>query len=78
MAEYSLANFISLKTVTETVGRNSISVVTFGTGKKQIKDCSVAWIMGRQHPGETTSSYMIEGLINYLVSIYSNPTPELA
>lgn len=37
MAEYSLANFISLKNVIETVGRNNISVVTIGTGKKQIK-----------------------------------------
>jgi hypothetical protein len=59
MAEHSLANYVSLKTVIETVGRNSISVVTIGTGKRQIKDCSVAWIMGRQHPGETTSSFMI-------------------
>jgi len=71
MAEYSLSNFVSVKTVTETVGRNSITVVTVGTGKKLIKDCSVVWILGRQHPGETTSSYMVEGIINYLVSIYS-------
>lgn len=45
--------------------------MTIGSGKKQIKDCSVVWVLGRQHPGETTSSYMVEGIINYLVSLYS-------
>lgn len=58
VAEYSLAQFVSIKAVTETVGRNSISVVTLGTGRKPIKECSVAWVIARQHPGETTSSFM--------------------
>jgi hypothetical protein len=51
MSQYSLANFISIKTVAETVCRNSITVVTFGTGKRHIKDCNVLWVVGRQHPG---------------------------
>jgi len=51
MAEYSLSNFFTLKHVVETVGRNSISVLTFGTGKRHIKDCKVCWVLSRQHPG---------------------------
>jgi hypothetical protein len=51
MTTYSLSNFISIKTVSETVGRNSLTIITLATGKKHIKDCNIVWILGRQHPG---------------------------
>lgn len=78
MLMHSIDSVISVKSVVETVGRNSVNVVTIGTGRKPIQDCAVAWVLGRQHPGETTSSFMIEGVINYLVSVYSNPPAEFA
>jgi murein tripeptide amidase MpaA len=28
----------------------------------------IIWILGRQHPGETTGSFMMEGIIEYLLS----------
>lgn len=51
MSELSISRYFSLKTAVETVGGNAINVLTFGTGKKQVQDCSVAWIVARQHPG---------------------------
>jgi murein tripeptide amidase MpaA len=37
-------------------------------GRNGPKGKKVVWIIARQHPGEVTSSFMIEGMINYLVS----------
>ena len=73
MLNKSLHHLVSLKLVSETVGRNSVNVMTIGSGKKPIKDCKVVWIFGRQHPGEITASYMAEGIMEYLVSLYSLP-----
>lgn len=36
-----------------------------------IEECKVVWIIARQHPAETTSSYMIEGIIKYLLPLIS-------
>lgn len=51
MMDKSLTNVVSLKMLGETVGRNIVSVLTIGSGKKQLKDCKIVWIFGRQHPG---------------------------
>lgn len=69
------SNIVTLKTICETVGRNSVNVLTIGSGKKAIKDCKIVWVFGRQHPGETTASYMAEGIINYVIGLYSSPPP---
>ena len=49
----------SVKTISETLGKNKINLITISTGKKMIEDCKVVWILARQHPAETTSSYMV-------------------
>jgi hypothetical protein len=36
----------------------------------------IIYIIGRQHPGETPASFIVEGLINFLVS-YSIEAKEL-
>lgn len=51
MPELLLSSFFSLKTAVETVGGNSINVLTFSTGRKQAQECNIAWIIARQHPG---------------------------
>ena len=42
---------------------NGLKKIVFGSGEKTI------FIVGRQHPGETLSSFFIEGIIEYLNSI---------
>lgn len=74
MSNKLLSNYVNIKSAVETVGGNYINVVTIGTGKSSLKDSGVVWVLGRQHPGETTGSFMIEGIINYLVSLYSSRT----
>ena len=48
--------------------------MTISAGEKQLSDSKIVWILARQHPGETTSSYIVEGIINYLLSLFSNYT----
>ena len=31
----------------------------------------MVWILARQHPGETTGSFMVEGIIKYLLQVVS-------
>jgi hypothetical protein len=52
-------NCICIKRICETVGKNSVNIVTVSNGRRSIKDCRVVWVIGRQHPGETSSSYMV-------------------
>lgn len=66
-------NIVSLKIVCESVGRNTVNYLIIGSAKRSIKDYKVVWVFGRQHPGETTASYMAEGMIDYLISLYSSP-----
>ena len=61
------ANILSIKKLCETVGKNTINLVSISTGKQTLKDSKIIWIIARQHPVETTSSYMVEGIINYLL-----------
>ena len=60
------SKYLSIKKLCETVGKNTVNLITIATGQ-QAPDSKVVWILGRQHPVETTSSYMLEGIITYLL-----------
>jgi len=47
------------------------------TGQKMIEDCKVVWILARQHPAETTGSYMVEGILRYLLPLISQAKSSL-
>lgn len=53
----------------ESIGKNAINVITISTGRLAAKESKTVWIIGRQHPVETTSSFMVEGIINYLLGL---------
>jgi hypothetical protein len=36
-----------------------------------IEECKVVWVLARQHPAETTGSYMVEGILRYLLPLIS-------
>lgn len=59
----------SVKTLCETLGKNKVNLVTIGTGVKPVEECKVVWILARQHPAETTGSYMVEGIVRYLLPL---------
>lgn len=44
-------------------------MVTIGTGVKPVEECKVVWVLARQHPAETTGSYMVEGIVRYLLPL---------
>ena len=62
---------LAIKSVAETVGGNPVNILTVSTGKSYVddKDTKIVWILARQHPSETTSSFMIEGIIDYLTEV---------
>jgi len=61
----------SVKTICETFGKNKVNLITISTGQKSIEDCKVVWVLARQHPSETTGSYMVEGMLRYLLPLIS-------
>ena len=62
-------DLVTVKKVCESIGNNAINLITISTGKNIAKDSKVVWILARQHPVETTSSYMVEGIVNYLLEL---------
>lgn len=36
-----------------------------------IEECKVVWVIARQHSAETTGSYMVEGMLRYLLPLIS-------
>lgn len=63
--------FLSIKKICETPAKNTINLISISTGKKSIQDTKVIWILARQHPVETTSSFMVEGIVSYLLKSIS-------
>jgi murein tripeptide amidase MpaA len=41
-----------------------------------IEECKVVWVLARQHPAETTGSYMVEGILRYLLPLISQAKTE--
>ena len=64
---------MSIKTLGKTLGDLNIPILRITNPGKNIEvnqsaDKPVILIIGRQHPGETHSSFVIHGLINFLIS----------
>ena len=57
-------DFVSVENIGQSIGGLSIPIVRI----RSRNDLPVVMIMGRQHSGETHSSFIIHGLINFLVS----------
>lgn len=58
---------VKVKSVGQTVGGNDVMLLQVSSPEVGQKKHSV-WIMARQHPGETTASFMMEGMLNFLLS----------
>ena len=63
--------FLSIKKICETPAKNTVNLISISTGKRAIQDTKVIWILGRQHPVETTSSFMVEGIVLNLLKLIS-------
>jgi zinc carboxypeptidase/carboxypeptidase M14-like protein len=48
--------------------RRDINLLTITNTEIPIEDKKIVYIIGRQHAAETTSSHMLEGMINFLIS----------
>ena len=55
--------FATFTTIGKSIGGIDIPLIKIGTPNKP-----VVMIVGRQHPGETHSSFIIHGLVNFLLS----------
>jgi hypothetical protein len=50
LVEKKYTNFLSIKKICETVGKNTVNLITISTGKQAVKDSKIIWILARQHP----------------------------
>lgn len=50
MANKDYQKFLSIKLLCETVGKNTINLVSISTGRLGLQDCKVVWVLARQHP----------------------------
>ena len=65
-------NIIKFGSIGETYNKNKIPyiiITNFSSSKEEIKERKCILITGRIHSGETVSSYVIQGLIDYLVNL---------
>lgn len=58
---------VTLKNMGRTVGKNRIDLLSITSKRNSSKQKKVVWIIARQHPGEITSSFVVEGIIDFLV-----------
>jgi len=64
----SLHKIIKLKNVGLTLGANEVDLLEITNSEFVNKSRKSVWILARQHPGETTSGLMLEGIIDFLLS----------
>ena len=64
---------LRFKNLARTLGNQEVDIIEISDEENR-DNKQVVWIIGRQHSGEVTSSYMMEGVINTLLS----RTPETA
>ena len=56
----------------ETLSGNHIEMVTITNFEEKDRVKPILFVTARVHPGETASSYVCEGLLNYLLGYTSN------
>ena len=65
-------NIIKFGIIRKTYNRNKIPyiiITNFSSSKEEINERKCILITGRIHSGETVSSYVVQGLIDYLVNL---------
>jgi cytosolic carboxypeptidase protein 2/3 len=70
--------YLSIKKLCETPAKNTVNLISISTGRRAIQDTKVVWILARQHPVETTSSFMVEGIVSYILKTISEAQGEEA
>lgn len=55
------------KNLARTLGNQELDLIEISDEENRLNK-KVVWIFARQHSGEVTSSYMMEGIINTLLS----------
>jgi cytosolic carboxypeptidase protein 2/3 len=69
---------LSVKKLCESAGKNTLNLVSISTGKSVPSGNKVVWVLARQHPGETTSSFMAEGMVLHLLQLMAGASKEEA
>lgn len=60
---------MKFKGLSRTLGNQDIDVIEITDEEQRERERKkIVWIVARQHSGEVTSSFMVEGIINYLLS----------
>ena len=66
--EISKKGFVKTKTIGYSSNNKKIKMLTIGNGARNV------WIIGRQHPGETVGSWIVEGFLKSVISPLKNIT----
>lgn len=61
------SKLIKFKDLSRTLGGQDIDLIEISDEQSR-ENKKVVWIIARQHSGEVTSSFMVEGVINYLLA----------
>lgn len=59
---------LEIDTIGKSNGQLEIPLIKITNKSKSNVDKPIVFIIGRQHPGETHSSFIIHGLINHLLT----------
>lgn len=59
---------VKIKSVGQTLGGNEVDLLEFTNPDIKYLYKKNIWIMARQHSGEVTSGFMVEGIISFLLS----------
>jgi hypothetical protein len=59
---------VKYKNVGLTLGSNEVDLLEITNSEILNRNRKAVWILARQHPGETTSGFMLEGIIDFLLS----------
>ena len=62
------AGRVKTKSLGRTVGGNEVNVFQISSPETGGQKKRAVWVMARQHPGETTASFMLEGILDFLLS----------